>query len=96
MRSLLPAVLLIALTVYCLVSIAQARPGEVRNLPRWAWLVLVLVFPLAGGIAYVVAGRPLPGGKGPGGGPGGTWGPPRTRRQAPRGPDDDEDFLRGL
>jgi hypothetical protein len=83
MRSVLPAILVLALTVYCVVSIVQAPDGAVRNLPKWGWLLLVLFFPLAGGLAYLLAGRPI--------------GPSVHRpRQAPRGPDDDEDFLRRL
>ncbi|NYD22107.1 PLD nuclease N-terminal domain-containing protein [Kineococcus aurantiacus] len=86
MVRILPTLLVLALTVWCLVSIVQAPQGSVRNLPKWAWILLVLFFPLAGGIAYVLAGRPV-----------GQL-PPAARRprQAPRGPDDDEDFLRGL
>ena len=83
MRSVLPALLVLALTVYCVVSIVQAPDGAVRNLPKWGWLLLVLFFPLAGGLAYLLAGRPI----------GPAVHPPR---QAPRGPDDDEDFLRRL
>ena len=87
MRSVLPVLLVLALTVYCMVSIVQAGDGEVRNLPKWGWLVLVLFFPLAGGLAYVIAGRPATGAAG--------RRTPRGRR-GPKGPDDDEDFLRGL
>ncbi|MGI4896852.1 MAG: PLD nuclease N-terminal domain-containing protein [Janthinobacterium lividum] len=103
MRSALPAILLIAFTVYCLVSVVQAADGELRNLPKWAWLLLVLLFPPVGGIAYLLAGRPLTPAGGDRGGfdaPAGGFGDARRanrpRRQSPRGPDDDEDFLRGL
>ena len=89
MSRILPTVLLLAFTVWCLVSLVQAPDGAVRNLPRWAWVVLVLLFPLVGGLAYVVAGRPLATADGPGG-------PDPRRRPTPRGPDDDEDFLKGL
>ena len=90
MRSALPVVLVIALTVYCLVNCVQAAEGDVRTLPRWAWILLVLLFPLVGGIAYLLAGRPLAAAAGS-----------RTdsrvpRGQPPRAPDDDDDFLRGL
>ncbi|WP_432563125.1 PLD nuclease N-terminal domain-containing protein [Kineococcus sp. SYSU DK003] len=82
MRTILPTLLLLAFTVYCLVSIVQAPEGALRSLPRWAWLLLVLFFPLAGGLAYLIAGRPV--------------GLPTQPRPGPRGPDDDEEFLRGL
>ena len=91
MVRVLPTLLLLAFTVYCLVSVVQSPDDEVRSLPKWAWILLVLFFPLAGGLAYVIAGRPLgAGARGAGRGPGGR------PRQAPRGPDDDDDFLRGL
>jgi hypothetical protein len=83
MRTILPTLLILAFTVYCLVSIVQAPDGALRNLPRWAWLLLVLFFPLAGGLAYLIAGRPV-----------GIA--PTPRRPGPRGPDDDEEFLKGL
>ncbi|NAZ88768.1 hypothetical protein GTR00_22135 [Kineococcus sp. T90] len=88
MRTVLPLLLTLALTVYCVVSIVQAGDGEVRSLPKWGWLLLVLFFPLAGGLAYVVAGRPLAGA--------GRRRTPPGQRRGPKGPDDDEDFLRGL
>lgn len=98
MTRVLPTILILALTVWCLVSIVQASDGAVRNLPRWAWIVLVLIFPLVGGVAYVVAGRPLASVEGYGRGSAGRYrgSPGAPRRPAPRGPDDDEDFLKGL
>lgn len=44
--------------VYCLVSAIGAPVTRVRNLPKWAWIVLILLFPLVGSIAWLVAGRP--------------------------------------
>jgi len=79
-------VLVIALTVYCLVNCLQAEDGAVRTLPKWAWVLLVVVLPLVGGVAYLLAGRPLPS----------TGGPGRARNRPPQGPDDDDDFLRRL
>jgi hypothetical protein len=47
-----------ALWVFCLVE-AISTPGErMRNLPKVAWVVIVLLFPLVGSIAWLVAGRP--------------------------------------
>ena len=47
-----------ALAVFCLVDvIGTAQP---RNLPKWAWIVMILLFPLLGSMAYLLAGRPKP------------------------------------
>jgi hypothetical protein len=32
--------------------------GAIRNLPKVAWLLIVLFFPVVGSIAWLVAGRP--------------------------------------
>lgn len=81
----LPVVLSLALTIYCVVDAIQADDAEVRNLPKPAWLILILLFPVVGPAAWLLAGRP-------------PRGPRRlsTRRRPPRGPDDDPDFLRGI
>ena len=88
MRSVLPVLLVVGLTVYCAVSVLQADGDAVRTLPKWGWLFVVLLLPLVGAVAYLLAGRPVRGTAGPGG--------TRTYRPGPKGPDDDDDFLRGL
>ena len=62
MIRVLPAVLELALLVFCLIDCVQSEPGRVRNLARGWWIVLIVVIPLVGGIAWLVAGRPLPDG----------------------------------
>ncbi|WP_375426635.1 PLD nuclease N-terminal domain-containing protein [uncultured Friedmanniella sp.] len=47
-----------ALWVFCLIEVIVSRDGAVRQLPKLAWLVIVLLFPLAGSIAWLVVGRP--------------------------------------
>jgi len=54
---LLSGVLVLALCVYSLVDVIGRSSDEVRNLPKLWWIVLVLLFPLVGSIAYLVAGR---------------------------------------
>ena len=49
----------LVLLVYCLVHVITSPEDEVRNLPKWAWILLILFFPLVGGIAYLIAGRPV-------------------------------------
>ena len=88
----------IVLLVYCVLNIITTPEGEVRNLPKLLWLLLVVVLPLVGGIAWLIAGRPQ--------GParsvpykGNVGVPPaydRPGRATAFRPDDDEAFLRGL
>ena len=80
----LPVLLSLALTVYCVVDAIQTQDGAARNLPKIAWLILILLFPFIGPVAWLIAGRPRTGPRGV----------PRPRR--PRGPDDDPDFLKDL
>jgi len=54
----LPVLLEIALLIFCLIDCIQTDTAQVRNLPKWAWILLILFFPLIGGIAWLVAGRP--------------------------------------
>jgi hypothetical protein len=87
MIRLLPWLLTIALTVYAVVDCIQTDDARVRNLPKLLWMLLILLFPLVGSIAWFIAGRPQrPSAQG------GPTHPPRP----PRGPDDDPDFLRRL
>ncbi|MCR6031192.1 hypothetical protein GGQ22_07015 [Nocardioides sp. zg-579] len=58
MIKLLPGVLLFLLWAYCLVDAIVSDQARVRYLPKWAWIVIVLLFPLVGSIAWLVAGRP--------------------------------------
>jgi hypothetical protein len=86
----LPLLLEVGFTIYCLVDAVQTPTDQVRNLPKWAWIVLILIFPLAGGATWLLAGRP---GRDAAGGPpqrGGAPAPP------PMGPDDDPEFLRQI
>ena len=80
----LPVILSLALTVYCVVDAIQTQDGAARNLPKIAWLILILLFPVVGPAAWLIAGRPRTGPRGL----------PQQRRS--RGPDDDPDFLKDL
>jgi hypothetical protein len=55
---LLLGIVTFALWVFCLVDAIGARSSSVRNLPKVAWILLILLFPLVGSIAWLVAGRP--------------------------------------
>lgn len=89
----LPFLISLVLCIFCVVDAIQTPDGRVRNLPKWAWIVLILFFPLVGSIAWLVAGRPPRT-------PRQTWAPPgfpeydRPGRTAAPNPEDDAQFLR--
>ena len=53
-----PVLIEVGLLVYCLIDCVQTDSAQVRNLPKGWWIVLIIVMPLVGGIAWLVAGRP--------------------------------------
>ena len=49
----------IILMVWCLIEAVSTDESRIRNLPKLWWILLILFFPLAGSIAWLVAGRPV-------------------------------------
>lgn len=84
----MPILIWIALVVFAMVQCTQADPARVRTLPRPWWFPVILLLPIVGALAWVVAGRPLEGVPG-----GSSTGRPRPR---PVAPDDDPEFLASL
>ncbi|MCE1174369.1 MAG: PLD nuclease N-terminal domain-containing protein [Propionibacteriales bacterium] len=92
------AVIEIALLVFCLIDAVQTPDSAMRNLPKWAWIVLIIILPVVGPVAWLIAGRPH---KTQNSAP---WPSTRTAgfpeyerpRRAPRAPDDDPEFLATL
>jgi hypothetical protein len=78
----------VQLVVLVLALISSLSADRVRIMPRALWVVVILVIPLLGPLAYFIWGRPVA--------------PPReggTIRRAsppPASPDDDPDFLRSM
>jgi hypothetical protein len=77
----------VQLVLFVLALIGCLSADRVRALPRPLWVLVILVVPLLGPIAYFVWGRPVP--------------PPHegasVRRSAPpSSPDDDPEFLRKM
>ncbi|MFI6262369.1 PLDc N-terminal domain-containing protein [Micromonospora sp. NPDC051006] len=84
----------IVLAVCALISCLSAEEGEIRALPRIAWVLIILFFPLIGSIAWFVAGREPAPGRPTTSGPK-RWTPARERPR-PVAPDDDPEFLGSL
>ena len=96
---ILGAIAVFAFQLYCLLDAITAEPMTIRNLPKMVWVLLVLLFPLLGGLAWMLAGRPKDATLRPGGRRSAQRRRPSTGNRlpsAPRGPDDDPDFLRRL
>jgi hypothetical protein len=84
MSRVIPLVLVFGLTIYALIDCARTDESQVKTLPKWGWLLLIIILgPQAlaiGPIAYLIAGRNKPKGR-----------KQPKRRILP--PDDDPDFL---
>ncbi|MET0433974.1 MAG: PLD nuclease N-terminal domain-containing protein [Cellulomonas sp.] len=98
MIRVLPVLIQLGLLVYCLIDCIQTDSVLVRNLPKTAWVLLIVFLPLVGGIAWLVAGRPERGATArsvpwPSTA---TAGFPEYERPRATGPDDDPEFLAGM
>lgn len=78
----LPLIVVILLTIFCVVDVAQTPSDDVRVMPRWLWAVVVIGIPLVGSVCWLVWGRPRKS--------------DRATSPRPVGPDDDPEFLRRL
>ncbi|CAB4532534.1 unannotated protein [freshwater metagenome] len=86
---ILPIIITFAVTLYALFDCARTPQESVRSLPKWGWLLIVILLSPLGSIAWLFAGRPK---RNPGSGNNRGSGGPRR----PIAPDDDPDFLRNL
>ncbi|MDI6097753.1 PLD nuclease N-terminal domain-containing protein [Actinoplanes sp. NEAU-A12] len=69
-----------ALVLLILALISGLSAERLRNAPRAVWILLIVLLPIAGPIAYLLWGRPV------------SRRPPRR----PSSPDDDPEFLRSV
>ena len=87
------AAIAVILVVLALISCLSAERSGIRTLPRFVWVVLILLVPLLGPIAWFLAGRPVGARTGTGPAQSGPTGRPRPR---PAAPDDDPEFLKSI
>ena len=78
----------VQLVLLILALISALSADRVRAMPRPLWVLVILLIPLLGPVAYFLSGRPLP--------PPQEGGPVRRPRPRPASPDDDPDFLRSM
>jgi Phospholipase_D-nuclease N-terminal len=85
----------LALVVVALIDCLSCDARDVRALPRFAWIFLILLFSPVGPIVWFLAGRPQQVGVGGGVGTASRF-PERQRQRRQLAPDDDPDFLKGI
>jgi len=98
------SVVVLALWVFCLIDVITSDEHACRHLPKGLWLILVILLPLVGSLAWLVAGRPTSRGqdlpyKGNTSASVAASRFPeydRPGRHVPASPEDDEAFLRQL
>ena len=74
----------LVLTLYTFIDCARRDDSKIKKIPKWGWLLAIVLLQTFGGIAYQVIGRER-----------GERGP-RTPKRRMLPPDDDPDFLRRL
>lgn len=87
MRQALPGLLILGFTLYCFIDVLVHEQEEIRGLSKTLWVVVVLFFPIVGGLAWLLTSRTAPR-------PRPTWrmgsGFPEDER--PTAPDDDPEW----
>jgi hypothetical protein len=78
----------VQLVLLVLALIGALSADRVRTMPRALWLLVILLIPILGPLAYYFWGRPVP--------PPREGGPIRPGTPRPASPDDDPDFLRSM
>src|SRR4051794_22176138 len=78
-------IFLLGLWIYCIFDAISTDASMVRNLPKNFWIILVIILPDVGSIAWLVLGRPERAGWRPGDT---TYRKPFSTRFVVRGPED--------
>jgi membrane protein implicated in regulation of membrane protease activity len=74
----------LVLTLYTFIECARRDESKIKKLPKWGWLLLIVLLSPFSAIAYLIIGRVR-----------GERGPRQPKRRI-LPPDDDPDFLRKL
>ena len=97
------ALAVLVLWVYCIFDVIATTDGLVRNLPKILWLLIVILLPTIGSIAWLILGRPEKAGFAPGDSSyraeprgGSPWQRSGRRPTGIVAPDDDPEFLSRL
>ncbi|MDE0572334.1 PLD nuclease N-terminal domain-containing protein [Demequina sp. B12] len=76
----LPFILYVVITAYCVADAVQHPEPSPHGVPKWAWIVIILLFPYIGALVWIILKF--------------TRGTGRSRPQPrPMAPDDDPQYL---
>jgi hypothetical protein len=87
------AILLMLLWIFCIFDVISTPAEDARNLPKVLWLIVVLIVPDVGSVAWLVLGRPRSARTLQ---PRSWQRPPRPQAHRPRGPEDSPQFMSGI
>ena len=76
--------LALAFYIYSIIDVLRSPKSQTRTLPKYVWLLIVIVLPILGGAFWLLLGKVWPAG--------GT----KRNKSGPGAPDDDPEFLRKL
>lgn len=77
----------ILLQLYALFDCGRVEQDQFQRLPKWGWLIVIILMGGFGGLLWILVGRKRTSGNGGGG---------RSKKPRIIPPDDDPDFLRKL
>ena len=77
-------VVLLGVWLFGLIDCARSNQDAPRNLPKWAWLLIIIFLGSPGAIAWLIVGRQK------------SVGQPRLRPKRILPPDDNPEFLKKL
>lgn len=78
--AVIAAIITLALMIFSIIDCSRTAESNIRSLPKWAWLIIIIFVPAIGSIAWIIAGRPKGNGRG-------------RRKGKIIPPDDNPDFL---
>ena len=84
----------LALWVYCILDVIATDEAVMRNMPKIFWLIVVVILPTVGSLAWLLLGRPANAGYRPGDTT--TRALPSRSSPRPVGPEDSPDFISQL
>ena len=92
--------IIVALWLYCVFDVLFTPDGQTRNLPKLAWVFIVILLLDVGALLWLVAGKPWGQRRETGSTPSArqpmATDAGRAARRMPSNPDDDAEFLAGL